>query len=156
MNDNYYAQFWSNEIRKWSVKYTGNSVDVYSGTRKREVVYYRALHIYMLNKYLKWGVSFIRDFYIANGKPKSYNHASVIHALKSFDIYKRYDPNLLECLLVITKGYLAQENKLNIMLTKINYLDPVFYNEIEPCIQSAFEKTVKINEEQIKIRRMIL
>jgi hypothetical protein len=107
----------------------------------------------MLHKYLKWKITYIRNFYIANGKSKSFNHASVIHSLKSFDMYKRYDPDLLECLLIMTKGYSTQENKLNIILTKINYLDPMFYIDIEPCIQLAFEKNIKINEEQIKIRK---
>ncbi len=153
MNNNYNAQFWSNEIRKWSIKYTGYSVNVYSNSRKREVVYYRALHIYMLHKYLKWGKTYIRDFYISNGKSKSFNHASIIHSLKSFDIYKRYDPNLLECLLVMTRCYTTQENKLNILMTKINYIDPIFYTELQPCIEEAFEKSIKLNEELIKLRR---
>lgn len=63
-------------------------LNLFRNTRKREIIEARS----MLNWYLKSIKHFtlheIRDFYRANGKP--YDHSTVLHSLRMFDVYKMY------------------------------------------------------------------
>jgi hypothetical protein len=150
MNKNYKAQLWAREIGKWSVKYVGHSIDVFSKSRKMHTVQYRALHIFMLRKYLKFSLYRIRDFYVANGMRESYNHASVLHALNMFEIYKHYDPNLMECLMLIINDHESETDTLRNLQTKLNFIYPAFYTDVIPSINDAYQKTIEIIELQIK------
>lgn len=68
-------------------------IDVFKNSRKRECVEYRALYNYILSKVMGKSLTWIRDNYRYHGK--DYDHATVIHSLKMFDVYKRYNENFL-------------------------------------------------------------
>lgn len=150
MNKQYKAQSWARQIKEISEATVGRPVDVFDNSRKRTVVQYRSLHIYMMRKFLKMSLYDIRDFYIANKMSESYNHASVIHAIKMFDLYKHYDPYLMECLMVIMNGHKDEEETLQNFIAKLNYIHPTFYREIRPIIDMAYDKTAELNIQKIK------
>lgn len=75
---------------------TATGIDVFKNTRQREYVEYRALYNYILYKIKGLSLMKIVRIYQENGKP--YNHATVLHSLKMFDIYKTYNHRLLPVL----------------------------------------------------------
>tara|TARA_B110000211_G_scaffold73091_1_gene84919 strand:+ start:220 stop:756 length:537 start_codon:yes stop_codon:yes gene_type:complete len=67
-------------------------LDVFKDTRQREYVETRALLSTMLHDDLGMGWSRIAEFFQANGKRM--NHATVIHAVKNYPIYKQHNKKL--------------------------------------------------------------
>ena len=67
-------------------------LDVFKETRVREYVETRALLSTMLHDDLGMGWSRIAEFYQDNGKKM--NHATVMHAVKKYPIYKKHNNKL--------------------------------------------------------------
>ena len=67
-------------------------LDVFKETRVREYVEARALLSTMLHDDLRMGWTRIAEFYEENGKKM--NHATVIHAVKNYPIYKQHNKKL--------------------------------------------------------------
>ena len=67
-------------------------LDVFKDTRVREYVETRALLSTMLHDDLGMGWSRIAEFFQENGKKM--NHATVIHAVKNYPIYKQHNKKL--------------------------------------------------------------
>lgn len=65
--------------------------DVFKNTRKREYIEVRALYNFILYDVKGYTLHEIKRLYLNNGKP--YDHSTVLHSLKQFDVYKRYNPN---------------------------------------------------------------
>lgn len=78
------------KVAKSVVDLTG--LDVFKETRVREYVETRALLSTMLHDDLGMGWSRIAEFYQDNGKKM--NHATVIHAVKNYPIYKQHNKKL--------------------------------------------------------------
>ena len=142
MNPKYKAQLWAREIKRLSFHYCGENVDVYNPTRRRSVIQYRSLHIYMCRKILNFSLYQIRDLYKANGMTKTFHHASVLHSLNMFELYKEYDPSIMEMYYIMLRGHRAEENTLNDIITKINFINPNYYSEMINGINYAFDLTV--------------
>lgn len=73
--------------------------DVFSNSRKREVVEARALlnHIYRNVCGMTWH-SIAR---IYKSKGKSYDHSTALHSVKSYDIYEKYNKTLYEIRILV-------------------------------------------------------
>ena len=69
-----------------------SGINIFQNTRRREVVEVRSLLYSILKKFYRFNLREIQDLCSEHG----YNitHASVIHSLKSFDVYKTYNKNL--------------------------------------------------------------
>jgi len=80
------------EIGQKIVDVTG--VDIYANTRKRDNVEHRSLLCYLLRTKLNMRWTYISLF--LNSKGKNFDHASVIHAVKMYPIYKNYNNDLDE------------------------------------------------------------
>lgn len=81
-------------------------VDITETCRKREIIEGRALYFYLVRKlYKKRSLqSIASDFEM--------NHATVVHALKNFQVYETYNPKILDCKNLILKllgGEVEQE-----------------------------------------------
>lgn len=83
---------YASEIAKLIKKSTG--VDVFENSRKQEIIEYRSLLIYVLREIEKMTLFSIRDFFKQNGK--SYDHSTVHHSWKNFEMYSNYNSNLLD------------------------------------------------------------
>ena len=72
----------ANKIKKLS------GINIFENTRQRKYVEARSLLSFVLRRYEKMTLIQIRDFYRLNGKDM--NHATVIHGVKNFNIFKQY------------------------------------------------------------------
>ena len=142
MNKELQAQLWAQDIKK------DKGVNVFSNTRRRDVVTYRALHVHLLKNNLKWTLYRIKDFYEANGKP--YDHTTVLHALNMFEIYARYDRNIMVQLAVLGGNMDDNVGKHEMLKAKLNYVDPSLYDRVDETLNELMEDTAKINEEELK------
>lgn len=67
-------------------------VDIFQRTRRREVIEARALFIHILNKYEKVRPTDIsRKIILGNIK---INHATVLHSLNMFSVYRKFNKNM--------------------------------------------------------------
>jgi len=71
-----------------------SGVDVFEQTRKRHVIEHRSLLCYILRTKLEMRWESIKKFMESKGKP--YDHATAIHAVKMYSIYKKDNKKLLE------------------------------------------------------------
>ena len=67
-----------------------SGVNIFQKTRVRNVIEHRAFFCYLLKTKFDLGPSAISAFIRTQPKLKSYDHATAIHALKKFKIYKTY------------------------------------------------------------------
>lgn len=65
-------------------------VNIFEKTRVRNVIEHRAFFCYLLKEKFDFGPSAISVFMKTNPKLKTYDHATAIHALKMFKVYKAY------------------------------------------------------------------
>tara|TARA_R100000951_G_C2621779_1_gene174725 strand:- start:272 stop:730 length:459 start_codon:yes stop_codon:yes gene_type:complete len=128
------AQLWARNIKKLK------GIDVFEDTRRREVVTYRALHVTMCKNTLKWTLTQIAKYYKSNGK-SGYDHATVLHALRQFDIYCYYDKGLLDTMTSISGMDAQSSAELSTLVAKLKYIDSEFYSNIAFCIADAYEQT---------------
>ncbi len=80
----------ANKISKHIIDISG--IDVFKNTRKREHIEMRSLLTFMLRHHCNMTFHQIKNFYESKGK--SYDHATALHSLKSFETHRRYNPKL--------------------------------------------------------------
>ena len=71
-----------------------SGIDVFQQTRKRHVIEHRSLLCYILRTKLDMRWESIKKFIESKGKP--YDHATAIHAVKMYSVYKKDNKKLLE------------------------------------------------------------
>lgn len=103
------AQRYARTIKKIS------GIDLFHKTRVRENVYMRCIFNHALYNTYNWGLSKIAKFYRDNGYER-YDHTTVWHSISMFDIYVKYEPNLLQIYQTVCE---AQDDR-NGFLTSIN------------------------------------
>ena len=69
-----------------------SNIDVFKNTRKREHIEMRSLLTFMLRHHCNMTFHQIKNFYESKGK--SYDHATALHSLKSFETHRRYNPKI--------------------------------------------------------------
>jgi hypothetical protein len=67
-------------------------LNIFENTRKREYIEARSLFCLISYRIAKQTYANIARFFEQNGK--SSDHATVLHSLKNYEIYSRYNPNL--------------------------------------------------------------
>jgi len=146
MKEEHKAQLWARFILK------NNKVNVFAHTRDRRIVTYRALHVHMLRNVLGWGLEKISRFYKDNGK-KSYDHATVLHALKMFDIYCKYDKDLQTTFDLISDQDTDRRFKLQALKSKLDYIDQDYYTHVDECLERWYKQTTKDLEVRLQQER---
>jgi hypothetical protein len=118
-------------------------INLFENTRKIKYVEARSLLNFILKRYEKMTLYQIRDFYALNGKVQ--NHATIIHSIKNFKIFKKYSPELLEWLNIISddiNGYDNQEKRELIKL-KLNYISNQDVDELALLIDAMAKKELE-------------
>lgn len=96
------------------------NINISKRTRKREIVEYRALYCFLVRKYSNQSLPEIGD---SIGK----NHATVIHALKNYEMYERYNEKVrmtrskIEDELVSQTEFTISSKTLSQELLSLNY-----------------------------------
>ncbi len=128
----------AHEISKRIIEVTGQ--DVFAQSRKRDIIEARALLTFILYKTKGMTLTQIRDFYEANGKP--YDHATALHALDSFEMYRRYNKNLPKWLVEVLGNDDDIKSKKAVLLENIKSLG-------DEQINYLYEITEKWYQEQL-------
>lgn len=71
-------------------------LDIFKNTRKSSYIEARALFNFILYNTYGFTLAKIAGFYRENNK--SYDHATVLHSLKNFEMYRRFSPQVNEWL----------------------------------------------------------
>ena len=120
-----------------------SGINVFKNTRKANYVEARSLLGFILKNYEKMTLYQIRDFYIENGK--SMNHATVIHSIKNFQVFKNYEPELIDWLNIISEDLDAFNNeaKRELIKLKVNYISNKDVDELSLTIDAMAKKELE-------------
>lgn len=128
-----------------------SGINVFKNTRQREYVEYRALYNYILYKMRGLSLAQVAQTYIDNGK--SYNHATVIHSLKMFDVYKRYNHRLLPLLeKMCVELYGSIDNELAFIKNTLGDLASTDVVQISDLIKQIIKKQEDENTKNIELQ----
>ena len=117
-----------------------SDVNVFENSRSSKVVEVRSLLNKILYDFKNMTLAQIRDFYINKGKHM--DHATVLHSLKNFNMYRRYNPKLNEYFDEMIKQYeLSTKNeKRNSIEHKIKYLSDDSLDKAHDLVNELFTK----------------
>jgi hypothetical protein len=117
-----------------------SDVNVFDNSRSSKVVEVRSLLNKILYDFKSMTLAQIRDFYINKGKPM--NHATVLHSLQNFNMYRRYNPKLNEYFDEMIKQYelSTKYEKRNSIEHKIKYLSDDSLDKAHDLVNELFTK----------------
>lgn len=130
---------------------TATGIDVFKNTRQREYVEYRALYNYILYKIKGLSLIQIVRIYQENGKP--YNHATVLHSLKMFDIYKTYNHKLLPVLDELCyELYGSLDNEIAYIKNSISEMSSGQIIQVSDMIKEMLKPSIDENTKNIEVQ----
>ena len=126
-----------------------SGLQAFTKTRKRDYVEVRSLLYKVLRKYYRFiyreiiELCHAHDYYIT--------HASIIHAVKSFDIYRQYNKNLGEwyhsICLDLDEDVAAA--RIDFIKPKLKYLSEDDLSKLSTIVQEMYEEAIiKIADQQ--------
>jgi len=137
------------ETAEYIKKATG--IDIFKKTRQREYVEYRALYNYILYKIKGLSLMQIVRIYQDNGKP--YNHATVLHSLKMFDIYKSYNHRLIPVLDELCyQFYGSLDNEIAYIKNSISEMSSGQIIQVSDMIKEMLKPSIDENTKNIKVQ----
>jgi len=115
-----------------------SNVNVFENSRASKVVEVRSLLNKILYDFKNMTLAQIRDFYRNTGKPM--DHATVLHSLKNFNMYRRYNPKLNEYFDEMIKHYelSTKYEKQKAIEHKIKYLSEDNLEEAHSLVSKLF------------------
>ncbi len=96
-------------------------LNILRNTRRTEYIEARALFNFILYNTYSWSLHKIALFYKENGK--KYDHSTVLHSLRTFDVYRKYSVNLNNWLDDIEKTDLGEKTKQDLATQFVSNLD---------------------------------
>jgi len=111
-------------------------LDILKHTRKVEYVEARALFNFILYNTYGWSLHKIATFYNENGK--KYDHSTVLHSLRTFDVYRKYSVNLNNWLDDIEKTDLGEKTKQDLATQFVSNLDEDKVNVAYDFLKNLF------------------
>lgn len=132
-----------------------SQVRVFENTRRREVVEVRSLLYTVLKKFYRFNLREIMEI----GEEYGYyiTHASVIHSLNSFDVYKTYNKNLDEWhhAIVIDLEEDVAAARIDFIKPKLKYLSEDDLLKLSTIVQEMYEESIiemskEMNEESLQ------
>ena len=117
-----------------------SDVNVFENSRASKVVEVRSLLNKILYDFKNMTLAQIRDFYINKGK--TMNHATVIHSLRNFNMYRMYNPKLNEYFDQMLKQHelSTKYEKQKAIEQKIKYLSDKNLNKTHALVNKLFTK----------------
>lgn len=129
-------------LRKEIQKVTGK--DPFAKTRKREVVEARALYIHLLHNYHKKGCSEI-------GRIMNLNHATILHSIKNFDMYVRFNQQLESYLyqMLMNQKYDKLEMRKEYIKIKVDYLPEQDVMKLSEKVREMYEESIIVESKEL-------
>ena len=122
---------------------------VFENTRRREVVEVRSLLYTVLKKFYRFTLREIQD--LAEEYNYTITHASVIHSLKSFEVYSKYSPHLLEwyhAVVIDSEEDLAAQ-RIDFIKPKLKYLSDDDLLKLSTIVKEMYEEAIiQMSEEE--------
>ena len=117
-----------------------SDVNVFDNSRSSKVVEVRSLLNKILYDFKNMTLSQIRDFYRNTGKPM--NHATVLHSLKNFNMYRMYNPKLNKYFDEMMKQHELSNKyeKQKAIEQKIKYLSDKNLDKAHALVNKLFTK----------------
>ncbi len=128
-----------------------SGINIFQNTRRREVVEVRSLLYSILKKFYRFNLREIQDLCSEHG----YNitHASVIHSLKSFDVYKTYNKNLDDWYhaVVIDLEEDVAAQRIDFIKPKLKYLSEQNLLKLSTTVKEMYEEAIiNMKEESLQ------
>tara|TARA_R110002126_G_scaffold74836_1_gene186527 strand:- start:164 stop:613 length:450 start_codon:yes stop_codon:yes gene_type:complete len=122
--------------------------DVFRITRRRENVEVRSLLNYILYNYKKMPLNKITKFYNNNGW--DINHATIIHSIRSFELHKKHNSDLVIWLDHIVDNINKMDNfiKRDYIRSKINSLNNKDIDELTMVISNMPERELGLKNKK--------
>lgn len=134
----------SNEIAERLMNLS--KLDIFKITRKTEYVEVRSLLNHILYNYKRMTFYQIVRFY--KNKGWEINHATLIHSLRNYEIYKKYNANLIIWQESIIDSINKMDNysKREYIKSKVNYLNNKDVDELTMVISNMVDKELQYAE----------
>lgn len=127
-----------NEIAKKLTKLSG--IDPFKNDRSRAYVEQRALMTYIAYHAKGLTLKLVREWFEMNGK--RYDHATALHALNNFEMYRKYNKNLNEYLAIFLQPE-NQREKLTILRSSLLQLNDENLNKVYDIVKIMHEEEIK-------------
>jgi len=117
--------------------------DILRKTRQRDVIEARSLMFHILVKYHGVRPYAISRKIKVGGAPL--NHATILHSLKHFDTYRRYNKSLdkwLDAITIDEKEDSPTNLKRNYIKSKVDYLLPEDVSSLANLVRDMFEEAL--------------
>lgn len=122
---------------------------IFENTRRREVVEIRSLLYTVLKKFYKFTLREIQD--LAQEYNYTITHASVIHSIKSFEVYSKYSPHILDwyhAVVIDLEEDLAAQ-RIDYIKPKLKYLSDDDLLKLSTIVKEMYEEAIiQMSEEE--------
>ena len=119
-----------------------SQIKIFENTRRREVVEIRSLFYTVLKKFYRFNLREIMEI----GEEYGYyiTHASVIHSLNSFDVYKTYNKNLEEWYhaIIIDLEEDIAASRIDFIKPKLKYLSEDDLLKLSTIVKEMYEESI--------------
>jgi hypothetical protein len=119
-------------------------LDIFRNTRKSDYIEARAIFNFMLYNTYKFRLQRIADFYKMNGK--NMNHATILHSLNNFDVYRRFSNNVNDWLAILERMEIGENSKRDLMKQFINFLNEDNLNKSYDFMKDLYYQQEEIAE----------
>lgn len=112
-------------------------LDIFKNTRKSSYIEARALFNFILYNTYGFTLAKIAGFYREN--KKSYDHATVLHSLKNFEMYRRFSPQVNEWLETLENTQLGDKATRALTKQLVTYLTNENLKEAYEHIKNLYD-----------------
>ncbi len=128
-----------------------SKIKIFENTRRREVVEIRSLFYTVLKKFYRFNLREIMEI----GEEYGYyiTHASVIHSLNSFDVYKTYNKNLEEWYhaIIIDLEEDVAASRIDFIKPKLKYLSEDDLLKLSTIVKEMYEESIiQMSKDQVE------
>jgi hypothetical protein len=130
---------------------TLSGINIFQNTRRREVVEVRSLLYTILKKFYRFNLREIQD--LCSEHEYNITHASVIHSLNSFDVYKTYNKNLDDWYhaVVIDLEEDVAAQRIDFIKPKLKYLSEENLLKLSTVVKEMYEEAIiNMKEESLQ------
>jgi hypothetical protein len=132
-----------------------SQLSIFENTRRREIVEIRSLFYTVLRNFYRFSLREIMEI----GYEYEYyiTHASIIHSLKSFEVYKTYNKNLEEWYhaIVIDLEEDVAAGRIDFIKPKLKYLSEDQLLKLSTTVKEMYEEAIiqmskEVNQESLQ------
>jgi|TARA_R100000482_G_scaffold103548_1_gene46377 hypothetical protein len=128
-----------------------SDIEIFKNSRRRENVEVRSLLYTVLKKFYRFSLREIQD--LAEEHNYYITHASVIHSLNSFEIYAKYNTNLMDWynVIVVELEEDVAAARIDFIKPKLKYLSEEDLLKLSTIVKEMYEEAIiQMSEENLQ------